>query len=486
MGFVCRVHDVRAALAVAAALAISFASVDASAQATGGTGVEASAGQDAPNYPIPSKAGEAYSPIQEGFESPIDPRGDLKAAASHVDERAQRLQQAREVQGPFVRDTELKVYSRSYWLDLRKLDGSDAEALTTGGYVSYQSGYADDLLQLRAVLYTTQPLYAPQGAGATLNLTPDGDQITTLGQANARLKLLGQELSAGRQLIRTAFINPNDNRMIPITFEGLFLVPERRKDLALDYVASYLWRYKPRDSEQFISFSEPLGVSEDEGVLINGVRHRSPSFNLGAVNYWIKDTLNTAYGEADYLLPFGGGSGGPSYRVGINDLDQRSVGADLIPGAPFNTYQASARLVTSYQGFVLTTAISTVGDGANIRDPYGNLPVYTSLHQASFERAGEEAYLVTLSYDCARLGIDGLKLLAGWGQGFDAINPQTKAPFPDRDVLNLRLDYEPHGGALEGLRVQIYYSDERLIDASEPRDRQTQLRAEVNYVVKLM
>jgi hypothetical protein len=54
------------------------------------------------------------------------------------------------------------------------------------------------------------------------------------------------------------------------------------------------------------------------------------------VNYWIKDTLNTAYGEADYLLPFGGG-GGPSYRVGINDLDQRSVGADLIPCAPFNT-----------------------------------------------------------------------------------------------------------------------------------------------------
>jgi len=36
-------------------------------------------------------------------------------------------------------------------------------------------------LQLRGVLYTTQPLYAPEGAGRTLNLTPDGDQITTLG-----------------------------------------------------------------------------------------------------------------------------------------------------------------------------------------------------------------------------------------------------------------------------------------------------------------
>ena len=49
----------------------------------------------------------------------------------------------------------------------------------------------------------------------------------------------------------------------------------------------------------------------------------------------------------------------------------------------------------------------------------------------------------------------------------------------DRDVLNLRLDYEPQGGAMEGLRAQISYSDEKLIDTSAPRDQQTQLRAEV-------
>ena len=175
MGFFCRVQGVRAALAVAVASAALFCSAGALAQTTSGTGVETSAGEDMPDYPIPAKAREAYSPIQEGFESPIDPRGDLKAAASYVDERAQRLKEGRAEQGPFFRDTELKANSRSYWLDLHKFDGTDAKALTTGGYVSYQSGYAGDLLQLRAVLYTTQPLYAPPGAAATLNLTPDGD-----------------------------------------------------------------------------------------------------------------------------------------------------------------------------------------------------------------------------------------------------------------------------------------------------------------------
>ena len=56
-------------------------------------------------------------------------------------------------------------------------------------------------------------------------------------------------------------------------------------------------------------------------------------------------------------------------------------------------------------------------------------------------------------------------------QGVDAVNPQTKAPLPNRDVLNLRLDYEPHGGALEGLRVQIYFrtrSDRRVRAARRP------------------
>ena len=64
---------------------------------------------------------------------------------------------------------------------------SEPKALTTGGSLSYQSGYVANLLQLNAVLYTTKPLYANAEAGSTWNLSPDGDQITVLGQANGRL-----------------------------------------------------------------------------------------------------------------------------------------------------------------------------------------------------------------------------------------------------------------------------------------------------------
>jgi outer membrane porin, OprD family len=458
-------------------------------------GIAGSADGDTPDIPIPTDAHGTYSPIVEGFASPLEPRENLRAIkapkppveepAADADEKVwlEYMRQRLDDDGPFFRDSKAKADSRTYWLSRESIDGSHAEALTTGGYIAYQSGYAGDFLQLRGVAYTSQPIYAPAGGGGTDNLTPDEDQITTLGQANVRVKLAGQEASVGRQLIRTAFMNPRDNRMIPLTFEGIIVVPERRENQGLDYIGSYLWRYKPRDDADFISFSEPLGVSKDEGVLINGVRDNFGGLTLGAVNYWIKDTLNTTYGEADYLWPTKAER--PTYRVSVNDLDQRSVGEDLIPRAPYNTYQASLRFVAGYQGFVLSTAVSTTGKDADIRDPFGNIPVYTSMHQSSFERAGERAYLVTLSYAFSTPVLDGLKMLVGWGQGVDAIDPATQTHVPDRDLLNLQLDYEP-SGPLEGLRVQLYYSNERLIATTTPRDHQDEFRAVVNYLVPLL
>lgn len=446
-------------------------------------------GEGSADYPIPSTAREAYSPIGEGFESPIEPRENLKGPRPYVDERRDQLRAARpglQTLSPFFRDTELTANSRTYWLGEHVFGLSQPKALTTGGYISYQSGYMVDFLQLRATLYTTQPLYAPEGAGDTLNLTPDGDQITTLGQANARLKFAGQELTMGRQLVRTPFLNPFDVRMIPITYEGIVLLPERRGEQTLDYISSYLWRYKPRNTDKFIPLSEALGVEQDEGVLITGIRHRTKSFNYGLVNYWIKDTMNTAYGEIDYLLPFGGKDGGPSFRVGVNDLDQRSVGADLIADAPFETYQASARLIASYRNFVLTGATSWVGRGASIQKPFGTSPIYTSMNISSFRRAGEKGYFASLSYDFSAIGLKGVKFYVAWGRGVDAVAAKTGEPLSDRDEIDLHLTYEPHSGPLEGLRAEVEYIDEHLADSGQPSDDLRQFRVIVNYKLPLL
>jgi len=453
------------------------------AQGVGGAGDNNS--DNADDYPIPSTAKQSYSPIREGFTTPINPRDDLRGAEPHVDERSVELKAARQGEAPFFRDTEIELNSRSYWFAEDTFGLSKPEALTTGGSLSYQSGYLADFLKLSGTVYTSQPLYAPADAGATLNLTKDADQITTLGQANVGIKVLGQEITAGRELVRTPYINPNDSRMIPLTFEGIVLLPAAGDDPHLDYIASYLWRYKPRDTSEFVPFTEPLGVTEDEGVLINGAHYRGSDFNVGFVNYWIKDAMNTAYGEVDYTLHLGAPHDGPELRVGLNDTDQRSVGAELIPGSPFATYQASARLIASYRGLVLTGALSQVGREAEFLKPYGWSPSYTAMMISSFQRAGEFGTLARLSYDFSRLGLNGLAFYVSLGRGTDAITPATGASLPNRDEIDLRLEYEPHGNALEGLQVQLDYIDQQLIDNPTPSDDLKQFRAIVNYLVPL-
>ena len=214
--------------------------------------------------------------------------------------------------------------------------------------------------------------------------------------------------------------------------------------------------------------------------------YHGSAWNAGIANYWIKDTLNTAYGEIDYMLPVGGGEGQPNLRVGVNTLDQRTVGADLIPGAPYDTYQASARLVASYAGFVFTGAVSETGEEASIQKPFGFSTSYTAMIVTNFDQASVRAYLLSLSYDLGMLGFEGVKLHAAWGKGTGTPDLATNGGFANQEELDLRFVYEPHRGRLQGLRVEVEYIDWQVFDAGLPSDDLTQFRTIVNYVVPLL
>ncbi len=231
--------------------------------------------------------------------------------------------------------------------------------------------------------------------------------------------------------------------------------------------------------------SDALGVTENEGVLITGIRRRTGNLNYGLVNYWINYAMNTLYGEADYGFSLGGE--GPSLRLSVNDADQRSVGEDLIPGSPFATYQMSTRVVASYCGFVLTGAASQVGDDAPLLKPFGSSASFASMMVSSFTRAGEHGYLASLSYDLSQVGLNGLKVHVGWGRGTDAIDAETGAAMPDRDELDLRLEYEPSGTLLEGLQAKVEYIDVRTgaVPPAELTDKLKQFRTIVNYKMPL-
>jgi hypothetical protein len=119
--------------------------------------------------------------------------------------------------------------------------------------------------------------------------------------------------------------------MLPNTVEGAVITRRRDDAQTFDYGAGYLWGFKARDSSYFVPFSDELGVAQDRGVLAGGFKLVPVAgLTLGAIDYWIADVLNTTFAEADWLIR----AAPMRYRISVNYTDQRTVGQDLIAGAP--------------------------------------------------------------------------------------------------------------------------------------------------------
>ncbi len=81
-------------------------------------------------------------------------------------------------------------------------------------------GWAWNRVALGGELFTSLPLYAPDSRPGTGLLKPIQDPIFVPGQAYFRLRHERQVVTLYRQRYDLPYINGNDGRMIPNTFEG--------------------------------------------------------------------------------------------------------------------------------------------------------------------------------------------------------------------------------------------------------------------------
>jgi hypothetical protein len=160
---------------------------------------------------------------------------------------------------PFLRDTDLTIHFRSYYFNREKPDGTENEAWAFGGWLSYKSGWLLDTFGIGATFYGSASLYAPEDKDGTLLLQPGQEGYYVLGEAYAALRYQDYALLKGyRQLVDQSYINPQDNRMTPNTFEGVTL---GGKVDVVQYLVGYLWKIKPRNSDTFISLADQAGAT---------------------------------------------------------------------------------------------------------------------------------------------------------------------------------------------------------------------------------
>jgi outer membrane porin, OprD family len=277
---------------------------------------------------------------------------------------------------PFLGNTDLKVHFRSYYFDRIKPDDTQNEAWAFGGWLAYKSGWLLDTFAMGATLYGSAPLYAPDDKDGTLLLQPGQKGYYVPGEAWGALRYKEYALLTGyRQKVDQTYINPQDNRMTPNTFQGVTL---GGKVDWVQYLGGYLWKIKPRNADEFISMSQQAGAPEDSdnGVGLLGVRLTPlEGLRIDVSNQYGVNTFNTFYAEGDYLWPL---TENWKVRMGAQFTDQRAVGDALLSAAGgkvyWSTQAGGSRVQAIYKDLTLSTAFSITGAGTRSRRPGGASP----------------------------------------------------------------------------------------------------------------
>ena len=336
------------------------------------------------------------------------------------------------------------------------------------------------------MLYTSWPLYAPDDRDGTLLLKPGQEDYTVVGQVFGRVKIVEDNyINIYRYEYNTPYINKNDNRMTPNTFEGYtFTGAYGGKDGALgfNYGGGYIDKIKLRNSDRFIPMSEAAGVTDvNRGVYVGGGRVSYKGFTFGAIDYYSSDIINIFYTESNYKFAL-------TDKLGLllvaQFTDQRSVGSDLLKGFPFKTNQFGFKAEASYGGGILSLAYTTDSRGADLQSPWGGYPGYTSVQVKDFNRAGENAFMAKASYDFTRLGLEGLTAYALFVHGWGRINSSSGDSVPNENEIDADIQWRPQWKFLKGLWFRVRYANVHQYEGD--KNTINDFRVIVNYDLSLL
>jgi outer membrane porin, OprD family len=346
---------------------------------------------------------------------------------------------------PFLRDTDLKIHFRTYYFNRENPNETVNEAWAFGGWLAYRSGWLFDTFGIGATFYGSAPLYAPDDKDGTTLLKSGQEGYYVIGEAYAALRYQDYALLKGyRQEVTQGYINREDNRMTPNTFEGITL---GGKVGPVEYLGGYLWKMKARNSDEFVSMAEQAGApaGSDDGVAMFGVKVKPiAGLQLELNDQYGFNTFNTVLAVAEYTHAL---ADDLKLFFGAQFTDQRAVGDKLLTNASsqdWNTYNVSLKTAVTWRELTVSVGGQVTGDGNTTQAPWGSYPGYWSLIQEDFDRANEKAVAVGVAYDFSKAVTPGLSAFVNIAWGWDAIDPKTRASAPDQTEYDLTVDYRPN------------------------------------------
>jgi hypothetical protein len=368
------------------------------------------------------------------------------------------------------------VQLRTYYFNQESLTGVPSEAWALGGWAGLRSPWWGDVFQVGIVGYTSQRLYGPEDKGGTKILQTDQQSITVLGEAFGAVRVLGQTVTAYRQLINRPFINPQDSRMVPNTFEAYTLSGSADQ---VSYTGGYITKMKVRQSESFVWMSNTAGgTGSQEGVIYaGGTWDFAKNGYIRMDEQYAVDVFNTFYVDGRYPIAIDDKT---SLTLGAQYYPQSSVGDAQI--GSFSTYGMGLQAAVTYGPVSGQLYYTQTGKGYDTQNPFGDHASYLNLMQVAFNTAGETAWGIGANVNFAELGVPGLTAAAIYADGRNRVDASNGSAMPNRNETDVRVDYAIGKGTfLEGLVATFRYS--WLHQDGSPQT-QTQLRAILNYPLR--
>ncbi len=419
--------------------------------------------------PVAPSVEQSREPMEEAYAPE-------KPSPSLFPNLKQRLQSA----PPFWRDTRLTFLPRMYSLNRPRDGAADIGAWALGGQLQYRSGWYRQRIQLGVSGYTSQKISGRREKDGSLLLKPGQQSFSVLGEAYLKARLTDSTwVRLYRQPLDVPYVNGQDSRMLPNTFEAYTLVTEELANTVLG--VSHVRKMKRRNDDGFIYMSEAAGFDDTEEPLtmVGGRYTFREGVSLGAINQYAWEFMNTFYAEADGVWRL---NDDLALRIAGQYTDQRSVG-DEIDG-DFDTSVYGVKTALSYRHATLTLAHTSTDDGSRIRSPFGGYPGYLSIIVKDFNRADEDAWLVGISYEFSRIGIPGLSTFMNYADGNTPDSGNQASP--DQREFDVTVDYRFESGPLKGLwlraRAAFVNQDDDVAGAVDLDD----YRFIVNYEIPIL
>ncbi|MES2217794.1 MAG: hypothetical protein V4501_05235 [Pseudomonadota bacterium] len=319
---------------------------------------------------------------------------------------------------PIHIDGNIRAYYFTREYSNPQLDAQSAFSL--GGKINFLTDPFWNGFRIGGTVYTAQPLGLNSNYFLRQDRTLPGSPITVLGQSFGQYQNPYLLMRIGNQLLTTPWMNGADTRMIPATYQGLYVAVTPVTGLDLIGIRQISFKGRPADhfskTNLYNSYNVGganllgLGNKTDIGTLAFAATYHQDELRMAAWVYHFYNYANLAYADVHYKLvtssiikPLFGLQLGHEWNDGSEILN--SVGAGSTRADVFGMllgmeiahgfFTLSGNVLPKYSGAYRNGDVVSPYTVGYISDPLYT----TSMIAGLIEKAAGTAFKVAAEYD---------------------------------------------------------------------------------------